>query len=79
MFKVDEDKKEIHITRGDKCAITLTLTNGSFDAGDTIKFRAYERKKLNELPVISKEFNITEDCDTFDIEHIPMRISILKK
>ena len=64
--------KEIHINRGDRLLIEFTIENGedkyAFKEGDKIKFSIYEKRKLNEKPVLQKEFTPTAGSTSVDID-----------
>lgn len=64
MFKIEND--EIHLTRGDKCIIELSITEYTFKAGDCILFKIYRKKELNKEPVLSKK--VTVDVETTEVE-----------
>ena len=66
MFKIDGDT--IHITRGDKGVIELTIDDYTFSVGDTVELRVYAKDGLNKLPVLAKEITVTEETETIDIE-----------
>lgn len=66
MFKIDGDT--IHITRGDRGVIELAIDGYTFSIGDSVELRVYEKKRLDKLPVLSKEIEITEAGPTIDIE-----------
>lgn len=44
MFRIEDTK--IHLTRGDKAVIGLTIQDYIFQTGDHIEFRLYNRKCL---------------------------------
>ena len=58
----------IHVTRGDKCTIELTLNGYIFSVGDIIEFRVYEKKSLDKPPVLSKRIEVTDEGLTVNIE-----------
>lgn len=64
MFKIEND--EIHLTRGDKCIIGLSIAEYTFKAEDYILFKIYRKKELNKAPVLSKK--VTVNTETTDIE-----------
>lgn len=66
MFKIDNNK--IHITRGDKATINLTIEDYIFKSGDKIEFRVYNKGFLNKPPVLEKEVLIEEEKDNIDID-----------
>ena len=66
MFKIEE--RNIYLTRGDSATIELSIENYTFEVGDKIEFRVYNRKRLNEKPLLSKTVEIKESCDSIDIE-----------
>ena len=53
----------IKINRGNSLAIDLTIKNGEDDyvyqEGDKVKFSIYNKKALNENPIVSKEVECT--------------------
>lgn len=71
MYKIDEVRKTISITRGDALTIPIRIKTSSdpityhtFSVGDVIDFSVYGKKKLNEPPVIQKSVEVTEETDT---------------
>lgn len=64
MFKIEND--EIHLTRGDKCIIGLSIQDYTFKQGDYILFKIYRRKELNKEPVLVKK--VTVDAETTEVE-----------
>ena len=64
MFKIEND--EIHLTRGDKCIIGLSISGYTFEQGDYILFKIYRRKELNKEPVLVKK--VAVDNETTEIE-----------
>ena len=44
MFKIEE--KNIYLTRGDSAIIELSIDDYTFEAGDKIEFRVYNKKKI---------------------------------
>lgn len=60
MFKIDGDK--IKLTRGDRCEFDFEDDYGYiFQKGDQIKFNVYEEDGLENPPVLSKIFEVTEE------------------
>lgn len=72
MLKVDNSMKQISVTRGDSINLKLKVktTDGyySFKTDDTVRFRVYEKKKLNESPVLEKIIKVAEDTEQVVIE-----------
>lgn len=66
MFKIDGNT--IHITRGDRGVIELTIDDYTFIIGDKVELRVYEKKGLEKLPVLSKAVTVVEESPTLDIE-----------
>lgn len=66
MFKIENDV--IHITRGDKGVIEFIPDNYTFNIGDTVSFRVYNNKGLQDLPLIQIDIVVTEACSSVDIE-----------
>ncbi len=66
MFKIEE--KNIYLTRGDSAIIELSIDDYTFEAGDKIEFRVYNKKRLNEKPLLSKTVEINESCASINIE-----------
>ena len=64
MFKIEND--EIHLTRGDKCIIGLSISGYTFKQGDYILFKIYRKKELNKEPVLPKK--VTVDSETTEVE-----------
>lgn len=69
MFYIDEDK--IYITRGDKAVINLSITDYTFQVGDTIEFRVYEKRGLDKEPTLIKEIKVTEESENVEISLNP--------
>lgn len=65
MFKIK--KETIYLTRGDVADIELSIDNYTFEVGDTIEFRVYNKKSLNSLPVLEKKVTVIEASKTVDI------------
>ena len=66
MFKIENDT--IKVTRATKGVIEFSIDDYTFNIGDTIEFRIYNKKKLNEPPVMTKEIKVTQACTSVDIE-----------
>lgn len=66
MFKIEENK--IHLTRGDCCTISLNVEDYSFKVGDIVTFCLYNKRALNEQPVLKKSIKLEQDTDNVDIE-----------
>ena len=66
MFKIEGDT--IHLTRGDRCEFDFEDDYGYvFQAGDKVKFSVYEEEGLENPPVLSKEFEVTEETPVVTI------------
>lgn len=55
------EKDTIHVNRGNKLELDYSIENGDngdyvFKEGDVISFAIYKEKKMNEEPVLYKEF-----------------------
>lgn len=44
------------------------IENYTFKVGDKVEFRVYDKKALNELPVLSKTVTLTEASESVSIE-----------
>lgn len=66
MFKITD--KTIEVTRGDSMAINFSIDNYTFDVGDTVEFRVYEKKGLENDPVIEKKIEVKEQTEVVRIE-----------
>lgn len=66
MFKIKDET--IHLTRGDTGTIELSIEDYTFKAGDVIEFRVYNKKGLNQLPLINKKIQVEEEKESIDIE-----------
>lgn len=66
MFKIDGNT--IYLTRGDKCTINLTIEDYTFKVGDYVKFKVYNRRALNQQPLLEKQVDINEEQQSVDIE-----------
>lgn len=64
MFKIEND--EIHLTRGDKCIIGLSIPDYTFKPEDYILFKIYRKKELNKESVLSKK--VIVDAETTEVE-----------
>lgn len=78
MFKIDNNT--IHITRGDKATINLTIEDYIFKSGDKIEFRVYNKGFLNKTPVLEEEIAIATNkrLDSF-LERTEYEIFLLYK
>lgn len=65
MFKIDE-KRNIHINRGDEMLIKLKNKTATFSADDKIVFSIMKKGNATEV-VFSKVFNISEETNEFEI------------
>ena len=72
MFKVDENERDVEVTRGDMFPMSIDTTNEdgtpyTFRVGDNIRFKVFEKKNVQNV-VINKTFTVTEETQNFDIE-----------
>lgn len=65
MFKVEGDT--IKVSRANKGTITFSIPGYTFQKGDTLEFRVYEKEGLDQLPLKTKEIKILQDCESVDI------------
>lgn len=65
MFKIEENT--IHLTRGDKATINLTIQDYTFKVGDTIEFRVYNKRELDKQAILTKEVTVENEADNIDI------------
>lgn len=65
MFAINGDT--IYLTRGDKATINLSIEDYQFKVGDSIEFRVYNKKRLDEPPVLKKEITVEEGTDSISI------------
>lgn len=65
MFKIENDK--IHLTRGDKCVIGLSIPDYTFKAEDYILFKVYRKKEMNKAPVLIKKVMANEGTTELEI------------
>ena len=65
MFKIEENT--IHLTRGDKATINLTIQDYIFKVGDTIEFRVYNKRGLDKQAILTKEITVESETDNIDI------------
>lgn len=68
MFKIDSDTNTIYLTRGDSANLTLKIADYIFVPGDKIEFRVYNKKGMNELPLIDEIVDVEEECESIDIQ-----------
>mgnify|MGYP003299861862 CR=1 FL=1 len=66
MFEIEDDV--IRASRATKGVIEFSIEGYTFNIGDTIEFKVYEKKKLHELPVKTKEIKVTQAGPSIDIE-----------
>ena len=66
MFKIEDNK--IYLTRGDCCTISLSVKDYSFKVGDIVTFCLYNKRALNEKPVLKKSITLEQNTDNVDIE-----------
>lgn len=74
MFRIEDTK--IHLTRGDKAVIGLTIQDYIFQPGDHIEFRLYNRKCLDKMPLIIIEIEVEEETQEIDITLLPENTKI---
>lgn len=74
MFWIEENT--IHITRGDKGTIELSIDDYTFSLGDKIELRVYRKRELEKLPVLTKVIEVLEECTSVDIELTPQDTSL---
>lgn len=65
MFRVENDV--FKVTRGDKGIFTFSIDDYTFEVGDIIKFKIYNKKGLDLPPVFYKEIIIKNACESIDI------------
>lgn len=77
MFKIKNN--EIELTRGDTAPIKLTITNYTFQAGDKVEFRAYDKKALDKEPIISKTVIVDEPIEeiVFDLTSEDTKVGVM--
>ena len=66
MFKIKDET--IHITRGDSGTIELSIEDYTFKVGDIVEFRVYNKKGLNQVPLINKKIEINQEQEVVNIE-----------
>lgn len=66
MFKIKDET--IHITRGDSGTIELSIEDYIFKVGDIVEFRVYNKKGLNQVPLINKKIEIDQEQEVVNIE-----------
>lgn len=66
MFKIVGDV--IHITRGDSGVIEFIPDNYAFNNGDIVIFRVFNKKGLDDFPVLQINTTVTGPCSSVDIE-----------
>ena len=70
MLKIEG--KQINITRGDTATLKLRVKTGgdfyTFNRNDEIEFKVYEKKKLENEPVLYKDIMVEEETDKVSIE-----------
>lgn len=65
MFKIEENT--IHLTRGDKATINLSVEDYTFKVGDTIEFRVYNKRGLDKQAILTKEITVEAETEKIDI------------
>lgn len=66
MFKIKNSK--FYVTRGDRGVIDLDLDDYTFQIGDVIEFKIYEKEGLDQPPVLLKTHTVTEVSEAVQIE-----------
>lgn len=66
MFIIKDNK--IYLTRGDCCTISFNVENYTFKAGDIVTFCLYNKRAMNEQPVLKKSIIVNQNTDSIDIE-----------
>lgn len=67
------DGRNIEITRGDYLPLNITATDKvtggtyTFQAGDVIRFKVFEKKNVNNV-ILSKDFEVKNETEAVDIE-----------
>ena len=67
------DGRNIEVTRGDWLPLNITATDPvtktpyTFQAGDVIRFKVFEKKNVTNV-LLSKDFTVDREADNFDIE-----------
>lgn len=72
MFKIDQNTKQIDLTRGDIASIRVSAKkddgeNYVFQVGDVIRFKVFEKKHCNCV-VLQKDTKATEETEEVVIE-----------
>lgn len=71
MFKIQGHT--ISLTRGDRCTITLKVSSKQdsddyiFKPGDIVSFAVYNKKGLNNEPLLKKEIAVVAETNIVDI------------
>ena len=65
MFKITDNL--IELTRGDKATIELTIEDYTFQEGDEILFKVYNKKALDKEPLLVNTTIATEGAESVDI------------
>lgn len=66
MFKIEDNI--IYLTRGDKATISIEIEDYTFIQGDVIKFSIYNKKGLENSPVLRKVINVEEEQKVVNID-----------
>lgn len=66
MFEIKD--KTIHLTRGDKATIGMTLNDYIFKVGDIIEFKVYRANELEKAPVLVQTVTVEQEAESIDIE-----------
>lgn len=65
MFRITNNK--IELTRGDKAIITLRVSNYTFQEGDIVSFRVYDKGALEKDPLINETIHVPEESESIPI------------
>ena len=71
MFKIDKKTKQIILTRGDVCVITITAIDKkgdryTFEEGDVLRLNVYTKKDMTDLKM-SKDVIVSEKSPKVDM------------
>lgn len=71
MFHIDKSTKQIEVTRGDVCVITITAIDKkgdryTFKEGDVLRLNVYTKKDMTDLKM-SKDVVVTEGAPKVDM------------
>ena len=65
MFKIEND--EIHLTRGDKCVIGISIADYTFKKDDYVLLKVYKKKELDKEPVLKKKVIASTEAEELEI------------